>query len=471
MTKRIYEKGQGVYYFAVYSVKGGEETLRWSDALDVDADMFKSIKKVVTDAQKKTADDNKKTSQNVDKLLKNLGPGTSSTNTTGTDRWIMLPDKRWVLQKPDNSLYKNTWALYAGKWYLFNAEGIMLSNGWQCVNKKWYYLDSSGALLVNTTTPDGCTVNEKGEWIQDGQAVVMPSVTQTKSASISSASTTKAAGTVTIGANESTRTVGMPKYLEVTASGATVANVSFSKPYEQWRSGDSIQVTVIILPKEGTYFASSTKFSVNKAFTQLSNNGGQDSRTLVLSYTPKIDLVQPSGFFMTSDNVLHWNKVEGATRYTLKITPEGEKAVTAETRSPEYDMSEYVFQNAKVAVTAAGPASSSTIKASSAFVINDLTQFAEGSQVEGYFTVKNGKPYYENEFGEKGGWKQIAGSWYHFKKNGSADGPGWFQDEDGNWYYFGPDYRMMTGIITDAGKQYAMNDGSNKSFPYGAWIH
>lgn len=191
----------------------------------------------------------------------------------------------------------------------------------------------------------------------------------------------------------------------------------------------------------------------------------------MLNYRPKIDLITPAGFFMTSDNVLHWTKVDGATKYILRITPAGERSVTVETTKPEYDMSEYIFMEAKVSVAASGPANSTTVRTSGAYTIEDLGAFAKQYEVPGYLTIRNGKPYYEDEFGEKGGWKELAGYWYHFKKNGYADGPGWFEDTDGNWYYFDQNYRMMTGVITAGGKQYAMNDGSNRSFPYGAWIH
>ena len=40
-----------------------------------------------------------------------------------------------------------------------------MKTGWFTVSGKWYYAYSSGALAVNTTTPDGYTVNANGEWI------------------------------------------------------------------------------------------------------------------------------------------------------------------------------------------------------------------------------------------------------------------------------------------------------------------
>lgn len=118
--------------------------------------------------------------------------------------WELI-DSKWKLKIPDGSYASSLWARIADKWYLIGADGFMLTNwqmvngkwyllgqdgamldGWQFVNGKWYYmepsgemvtgwkwildkcyyLDSTGAMLANTTTPDGYTVNENGEWIQ-----------------------------------------------------------------------------------------------------------------------------------------------------------------------------------------------------------------------------------------------------------------------------------------------------------------
>ena len=56
------------------------------------------------------------------------------------------------------------WVQLDGTWYYLNGSGAMLT-GWFEVNGKWYYANGSGALLVSTTTPDGYTVNENGEWV------------------------------------------------------------------------------------------------------------------------------------------------------------------------------------------------------------------------------------------------------------------------------------------------------------------
>ena len=61
-----------------------------------------------------------------------------------------------------------------GTWYQ-NDDGSYPANGWHWVESRkekgtlWcYYFDNNGYVLQNTTTPDGYTVNNDGEWIVNG---------------------------------------------------------------------------------------------------------------------------------------------------------------------------------------------------------------------------------------------------------------------------------------------------------------
>ena len=56
------------------------------------------------------------------------------------------------------------WKQLGNKWYYLRSSGAM-ATGWYQVGGKWYYSYESGALAVSTTTPDGYTVNENGEWV------------------------------------------------------------------------------------------------------------------------------------------------------------------------------------------------------------------------------------------------------------------------------------------------------------------
>jgi pimeloyl-ACP methyl ester carboxylesterase len=60
--------------------------------------------------------------------------------------------RRW--QKEDGTYLTAQW-----QWLDEDGDGVS-----QC-----YYFDENGYLLTQTTTPDGCTVNEQGAWVQDGK--------------------------------------------------------------------------------------------------------------------------------------------------------------------------------------------------------------------------------------------------------------------------------------------------------------
>ena len=113
-------------------------------------------------------------------------------------QWI-LDGTGWWYRDSDGSYPANTWRYvsYQGRmdWYHFNADGYIttgwftdtdghiyylnpvsngfmgaMATGWQQIDGIWYYFHTEadgyrGMLYVNTTTPDGYLVDEKGQWI------------------------------------------------------------------------------------------------------------------------------------------------------------------------------------------------------------------------------------------------------------------------------------------------------------------
>ena len=65
----------------------------------------------------------------------------------------------------DSGAMQTGWVKENGTWYYLNQSGAM-ETGWFTVSDKWYYANESGALAINTTTPDGYTVNADGEWVE-----------------------------------------------------------------------------------------------------------------------------------------------------------------------------------------------------------------------------------------------------------------------------------------------------------------
>lgn len=69
----------------------------------------------------------------------------------------------------DGTYAINEWKKSGDHWFYLGEDGYLVRNKWQREDDgKWYYLNENGAMLVNTTTPDGYTVNEDGCWTVDG---------------------------------------------------------------------------------------------------------------------------------------------------------------------------------------------------------------------------------------------------------------------------------------------------------------
>ncbi|MDO4264867.1 MAG: InlB B-repeat-containing protein [Eubacteriales bacterium] len=128
------------------------------------------------------------------------GPAQAGTNGTwkqdATGWWFETPDGGY----PADAWYECEWN-NAKQWYHFNPSGYLdhgwytdkdgntyylhdthddsfgyMYAGWKWINGKCYYFNPVsgqnglpyGALFKNTTTPDGYTVNEAGEWVVNG---------------------------------------------------------------------------------------------------------------------------------------------------------------------------------------------------------------------------------------------------------------------------------------------------------------
>ena len=135
-SSAISQKGTGNYFFIVTPVKGGKDLAVTSDILEVDSDYMR--------------------------------------NPTGT----------WKYLKADNTWAKNGWEQIDGKWYYFGSDNLM-KTGWQKVRNYWYYLGDDGACWMNTTTPDGYTVNESGVWVDPETGKTITNYSGTAAAPVS----------------------------------------------------------------------------------------------------------------------------------------------------------------------------------------------------------------------------------------------------------------------------------------------
>ncbi|MDO5406678.1 MAG: hypothetical protein Q4F28_05040 [Eubacteriales bacterium] len=109
-------------------------------------------------------------------------------------------------------------------WWYQNDDGSYLKDGWSWVDGRCYYFDGNGYCLLNTTTPDGYTVDASGAWTVDG-------VVQTQS------------GTVTGQSSESQSSDSQKADVQTTGEEVSVAGLTFKTPagfgYEDALSDDS----------------------------------------------------------------------------------------------------------------------------------------------------------------------------------------------------------------------------------------
>ena len=85
-------------------------------------------------------------------------------NETGSLATGWVKDNGTWYYLKENGKMATGWVKDNDTWYYLDSAGAM-KTGWFTVSGKWYYAYSSGALAVNTTTPDGYTVNGNGECV------------------------------------------------------------------------------------------------------------------------------------------------------------------------------------------------------------------------------------------------------------------------------------------------------------------
>lgn len=91
-----------------------------------------------------------------------------------------------------SSAYAGVWQQDTTGWWWQNDDGTYPANCWQWIDgngdgvSEYYYFNENGYCLMNTTTPDGNTVNASGAWTVNGivqtqiAAPVLPTTLPTK---------------------------------------------------------------------------------------------------------------------------------------------------------------------------------------------------------------------------------------------------------------------------------------------------
>lgn len=455
-SSQILEKGTGSYYFVVYPSKGGETMSVTSDTMDVDKTQKNKLKdyfaKLLTE---------------IDQNFEN---GIASDGTRLPAGW-QQNSGNWYYRQEDGKLKKSCWLLDKGKWYYLSTGGEMLT-GWQAINSKWYFFGEDGALYVSTVTPDGSTVNENGEWVENG--VVMTDERQ--KARKADASTVSVLSAFAVNLSEREETEGELYSVTIkNTSEAKVVSQSYSIPQEQWVPGQKVIITVTYEAYAGYAFSDTTLYTCSKA-TVLSHRGEDATvRTIELSYIPNLKLKTPDNFYLDTNNILRWDSSPHASAYEVRILSNGDSVARKTVESSIINLSDYITMDSLTLKVYAKPnsAEKSYITKSSMAVLEEITS-PEGKSdllVPGKITKNvDGSMTYQDENGNavKNQWVKLAGNWYHFNASGLAENKGWYLDTDGHWYYFDDKHRMLVGPITVDGKKYTLNDGTRKDLPLGA---
>lgn len=72
------------------------------------------------------------------------------------------------------SAFAGQWQVNTNGWWYDNGNGSYPANGWNWIDgngdgiAECYYFDQYGYCLINTTTPDGYSVDGNGAWILNG---------------------------------------------------------------------------------------------------------------------------------------------------------------------------------------------------------------------------------------------------------------------------------------------------------------
>ena len=93
--------------------------------------------------------------------------------------WKQINGSRYYFEtqqgKTEGKMHTGWYQDEQGKWYFFNnksgekTEGTMVT-GWKWIDGKCYYFsenEDAGVLYVNTVTPDGFSVNDQGQWVDE----------------------------------------------------------------------------------------------------------------------------------------------------------------------------------------------------------------------------------------------------------------------------------------------------------------
>jgi len=388
-----------------------------------------------------------------------------------TSGWISNPDGSCSFVSGDGTKKKNCWYEESGLQYYFNSQGIMLT-GWQYLEDEWRYFavkeDPSG-------NPEGAYIKEKQKTEESsGEENGGDTESHRTKEDEETVYSIRQCGIRVNVTEESQGTVRSVDVTEVT--GSDIVKKEYSLPYENWRPGMRVKETVTFRAEDGFSFSQDCVYSCRNARI-VGNTGSGKERTVCLEFTAVAKLSTPEIFYSSEESVLCWMKPKNAVRFRVTVNNGFERRYTFYTTDPKIDLTDYgdpLDEEKKMSleICALGPEDSTGYLDSEKFTVSDAVGFIRDHTVKGEFETTGGKLRFLTDSGEYlKGWQEILGKWYHFGAGGYAEEEGWYQDIDGNWYYFDHYHSLVTGSLSIDGNSYFLNDGSVSDFPVGALIN
>jgi len=460
VTSIVDRLGKGRYYFVVYPAAETEKMKISSTYIDIDDTFLTNIRN--------------RAQERRDSQDQNYLNGVDSEGNYLPCGWISQPEGNYQYRMEDHKLLHSCFKEIDGITYYFTTQGLTLT-GWHVIDQNWYCFDSEGGLYKNTVTPDGYTVNELGQYVEDGEVV---EANEPVSKSIDP-KTIKLIEKLHI--NISERAANTGEIYKVTFTNPTegkISDISYSKEPEDWVLGEEVIISLSIRAYAGCCFSNWTAITCNSKLKLLSSEITSREVNCQFSYIPGKQLPSITNLYSTSDFILRWDEVPDAYYYevTLSDASTGKSLQRTKVYDPSFDYSAYSgTEFLKIQIVAkAYNAKLRNIKYSYTYTWDkvDFEQMQHKTINGSFYTEDNGQLYYIDEYGEriKNRKVELGGFYFIFDEKGYAVGPGWYTHSDGTKYYFDEGHRMAVGDVTIDGKQYHFNAGELFEVPIGAYV-
>lgn len=275
---------------------------------------------------------------------------------------------------------------------------------------------------------------------------------------------------------------------------AKVESGETSSDRSVWEPGDSVTITLRIVPKDGYAFKASGTSGLKitcSGGNVVSRNVTRTSVTVKINYRAKWTLRPVENAWFEDSTVLKWEDVAYCRSYQVKLSGENSERTLRVSDQTWCDLSPYVTDVGTLKIRIRSmpktPAQEKYLYPSEWFDISQSFEPPYENTVTGYFQKSSRGLSFVAGIDDDGtrwlatGWQYIGGAWYYFDGNGYAlsgrqliggkwyyldasthqMATGWVKDVEG-WRYYAPDGGMLTGWYQDGpgGKWYYLDTGT-----------